>query len=319
MMRPAPMGDDAVWLIANPQAGGGRAARLASQVARDLTARGLACRLVQPSSAQRATDVAADATAHGAAAVIACGGDGTVHRVAQGLLRHALADVASEQAVPLGILPGGSGDDIAGSLGFAALSASDAARALETAITRGRHRQVDVGVAETADGTVRAFLGVLSTGFDSAVNERANRMGRLAGQRYTAAMLRELASFRAVDYVLQVDQNEVRGRAMLVAVGNGPRYGGGMHVCPGAQHDDGELDVTWLGAVSKPRFLRAFPSVYSGRHVRFPYVQTYRGRRLRIEANGQVVYADGERVGDLPVTVTCRPSALRVLDCAPAS
>ena len=102
---------------------------------------------------------------------------------------------------------------------------------------------------------------------------------------------------------------------MLVSVGNGSRYGGGMRICPDARSDDGLLDVTWLGAVSKPTFLRVFPSVFRGTHVEHPAVRTFRGRSMRIAAEGQIAYADGERIGPLPVEIEVRPSALRVLPC----
>lgn len=295
--------DDA-WLIVNPVAGGGRAARHAGATLRLLTAAGVGCRLVQPTSAEATTSAAREAVAAGARAVIACGGDGTVHAVLQGL---------DGSTVALGILAGGSGDDIATNLGFDGAEPLANARQLADALVAGTTRGVDLGHATAADGAQRSFVGVLSSGFDSAVNERANRMGRLGGQRYNVAMVRELASFRAVPFVLEADGRQVTGEAMLVAVGNGGTYGGGMRICPQARQDDGLLDITWLSGVSKARFLRAFPSVYSGTHVRFPFVSTYRARHVTISAPGQVAYADGERIGPLPVTVECRPSALRVL------
>jgi diacylglycerol kinase (ATP) len=154
---------------------------------------------------------------------------------------------------------------------------------------------------------------VLTTGFDSSVNERANRMSRLGGQRYNVAMVRELASFRPLAYTVTIDGQEITSPGTLVTIGNGPQYGGGMRICPGALLDDGLLDITWLGAVSRVTLLRVFPSVYSGTHVEHPAVRTFRGRSLRVEAPGQIAYADGERIGPLPVDVEVRPGALRVL------
>lgn len=293
-----------IWLIANPMAGGGRGTRNASAAAAAIQAAGLACRLVLPTSAEDSTRVARDAVAAGAAAVIACGGDGTVSAVLQGVVG---------STVPFGIVAGGSGDDIAAGLGFAIGDTSAVVAALLLELTTGATRTVDVGEATTADGTTKVFLGVLSTGFDSSVNERANRMTRMGGQRYNVAMLRELASFRPLPYEVVIDGRAIRGRGMLVSVGNGPRFGGGMLICPDAQSDDGLLDVTWLGAIATTAFLRVFPSVYRGTHVRHPAVTTYRGRDLHIDAPGQVAYADGERIGPLPVSITCRPRALRVL------
>lgn len=295
-----------VWLIANPLAGGGRGARHASVVARALRQAGVPCRLVQPSSAGDSTAAALGAIRSGARAVVACGGDGTIHAVLQAM-------VGSQ--VPMGMVAGGSGDDIAAGLGYPTHGAEVIAAGLVASLTSGQERLLDVGVARSDDGVERYFLGVLSTGFDSSVNERANAMRRLAGHRYNIAIARELASFRALDYEVVIDGVRERAPGMLVSVGNGSRYGGGMRVCPAALPDDGLLDVTWLGAVSKATFLRVFPSVFRGTHVDHPAVRTFRGRSLHIAAEGQVAYADGERIGPLPVEIEVRPGALRVLSC----
>jgi len=297
-----------VWLVANPEAGRGRGVRHASQAAAALAAAGVPCRLLLPAGPDQATEAARAAQEAGARAVVACGGDGTVHAVLQAMVG---------SPVPMGILAGGSGDDVAANLDFATGAASAVVSALVALVTAGHTRQVDVARATTADGTTRAFLGVMSTGFDSSVNERANRMPRLAGQRYNVAMLRELASFRPLDYEVSVDGVPVSGAGMLVSVGNGPRFGGGMRVCPDAVVDDGLLDVTWLGPIPTGSFLRLFPRVYKGTHVHHPSVSTYRARSLTIDAPGQVAYADGERVGPLPVTVEVEAAALRVLSRAP--
>jgi diacylglycerol kinase (ATP) len=295
----------AAWLVANPVAGGGRAARIASTAAKRLVDAGIDCRLVHPSSAVDTRATVRMAVEQQATAVVACGGDGTVHAVIQELVG---------LPTPLGILPGGSGDDIAGSLGFSSGPPAKVIDGLLHSLSTGRSHAVDVGDVCAADGERRVFLAVLSTGFDSSVNERANTMSRLGGQRYNAAMLRELASFRPLPYRLVVDGVVHEGEGMLVSVGNGPRFGGGMLVCPDARLDDGELDITWLGAISIPAFLAVFPRVYKGTHVDHPAVEVLRGRAMTIEAPGQVAYADGERIGPLPISVSVRPGALRVLE-----
>jgi diacylglycerol kinase (ATP) len=295
-----------VWLIANPRAGNGRGSRHASATTRALHDAGIVCRMMHPSSAQGTSDAAQEAVSRGARAVVACGGDGTVNAVLQGL-------VGTD--VPLGIVAGGSGDDIAATLGFPVSDSSAVADYIVRALDGGRTRVVDVGQVTSEGAPRRYYVGVLSTGFDSAVNERANRMPRLAGQRYNAAIVRELASFRPVTYDVTVDGEHHHDQGMLVAVGNGHRYGNGMLVCPAAEPDDGLLDLTWLGAVSTPTFLRVFPSVFRGEHVRHPAVTTYRGRSVTISASGQIAYADGERIGPLPISVEVVPGALRVLTC----
>lgn len=293
-----------VWLIANPVAGGGRGVRHAGVAARELRTAGFLCREVQPATAADTVRTAAEAVSSGAAAVVACGGDGTVNAVLQSI-------VGSD--IPLGIVAGGSGDDIAAGLGITTGGADAIAAGLIRALRTDAWRAIDVGEARTLDGTHRYFLGVLSTGFDSSVNERANAMSRLGGQRYNVAIVRELASFRPLAYDVTIDDLRITGPGMMVSVGNGPRYGGGMRVCPDAQSDDGLLDVTWLGQVSKVTFLRVFPSVFKGTHVAHPAVRTYRGTDLTIDARGQIAYADGERIGPLPVSVQVRPAAVRVL------
>ena len=295
---------DPAWLVVNPAAGGGRGARHAALAARRLTEADIACRLVHASSPADTRRTAAMAVAEGAAAVIACGGDGTVHEVLQ-------AVVGTD--VPLGVVAGGSGDDIAANLGFVTSGADAIADDLVSCLTAGTTRLVDVGEATTSDGAVRSFVGVLTTGFDSSVNERANRMQRLRGQRYNVAMVRELASFRPLAYVVTIDGERRSAPGMLVSVGNGSRYGGGMLICPDALPDDGLLDVTWLGSLSTASLLRLFPRVYRGTHVEHPAVTTFRGRSLTIDAPGQIAYADGERIGPLPVQVQIRPATLRVL------
>ena len=293
-----------MWVIANPSAGSGRGLHHAGLVTRALTAAGIGCRLVVPDTSAATHRAAEDAGTSGASAILVAGGDGTVHDVLPALV---------DRSVPLGVIAGGSGDDIAAALGFPIDDPAQVATFMVEAISQGHRRSVDLGTATCADGSEHHFVGVLSTGFDSAVNERANRMTRLGGQRYNVAIVRELASFRPVPYDVSIDGERIQREGMLVAVGNGHRYGGGMLVCPSAEHDDGLLDLTWLGAVSRPRFLRALPSVYSGTHVDLPYVTTHRGRVLTIDAPGQVAYADGERLGPLPITVGIRPGALQVL------
>jgi diacylglycerol kinase (ATP) len=241
---------------------------------------------------------AEQAMAEGVDAVVVCGGDGTVNLGVQ---------LVADTDTPLGIIPVGTGDDNARTLG---IPLKDVQQAVEV-IAAGHVRTVDLGHVTAADGTGRWFLGVMSSGFDSLVNERANRMSWPKGKaRYLVAVVAELSVFKALPYEVQVDGVNHDGTAMLVAVGNGVSYGGGMQVCPAAVPDDGLLSVTFLGEVSKPTFLKVFPRVFNGSHVTHPAVSEISGRHIRIDAPGQVAYADGERVGLLPVQVEVRPGTL---------
>ena len=158
------------------------------------------------------------------------------------------------------------------------------------------------------------FGCVMSAGFDSRVNDRANRMTWPRGRmRYNLAILAELRVFTPVPFVLHLDGERWETEAMLVAVGNARSYGAGMLICPDAKVDDGILDVTVLGPVSKPEFLKAFPMVYRGTHPSHPAVTCRQERSVSVAADGISIYADGEPFASPPVTADVVPGAVRVL------
>ena len=287
-----------VVLLVNPTAGGGRGGRVAERAQARLSERGLTVGVVQGRSAAEAGDLLRSAladTSSGLHGVVAVGGDGLVSLAVQGVAR---------SGVPLGIIPTGTGNDIARDLGLP-LRDPEAAADL---VAAGATREVDLGRAGE-----RWFAGVLGSGFDSMVNERANRMSWPLGRsRYNVAILAELRTFRPLAYTLTLDGEVWETEAMLVAVGNTSSYGGGMRVCPGARPDDGLLDVTLLGPLPTWEFLRVFPSVYRGTHVRHRAVTVRTARRVTLVAEGVTAYADGERVGELPVDIAVVPGALRV-------
>lgn len=288
-----------VVMLVNPTAGRGRGAQFAPVAIDRLRLRGVEVTEALGVSATEAVQSAAEAISRGTDALVACGGDGTVHAALQ---------LIAGTSTPLGIIPVGTGDDNARSLG---IPLGDAAAAADI-IVDGEIRTIDAGYVETADETQRWFLGVMSSGFDSLVNERANNMTFPKGQaRYAVATVAELSVFKPLPYNVVIDGLQHKGEAMLVAVGNGASYGGGMQVCPAAVLDDGLLEVTFLGKVSKATFLRVFPKVFSGSHVNHPAVLSMRGVNISLDAPGQIVYADGERVGPLPAQVQCRAGAVR--------
>jgi diacylglycerol kinase (ATP) len=282
-------------LLVNPTAGGGRGAKVLPAVRARLEAGGASVQVLAGRDAADSLRLAEQAVADDVDVLVALGGDGLVSLAAQAL---------AGTTTPLAVVPVGTGNDGARTLGLPL----DPLAAAEVALT-GLPRTVDL--ARAGD---RTFLTVLSSGFDSRVNERANAMRWPGGTaRYVRAMLAELPVFRPVPYELVLDGEQVALTAMLVAVGNGRSYGGGMLVCPDADLSDGLLDVTVLTALPTLRFLRLFPSVYSGAHVRRPEVRTYRARSVQLSAPGMTAFAGGEPVGALPVTVEALPGALTVL------
>jgi diacylglycerol kinase (ATP) len=158
------------------------------------------------------------------------------------------------------------------------------------------------------------YVTVLASGFDSLVNERANAMRWPRGQmRYNLATLAELRVFEPLPYTLELDGEVRQVEAMLVAVGNGPSFGGGLRITHGASLDDGLLDVVIIKTMSKPDLLRTYPKLFTGSHTRHRQYERHLVRTVTVAARGIVGYADGERIGALPLTVEVAPRALKVL------
>lgn len=229
-------------------------------------------------------------------AVVVCGGDGMVHLASQAL---------AGTNVPLGIIPAGTGNDAARCLG---IPRNDPIAAADRVIG-GRVRTIDLG---RCGG--RYFATVLAAGFDAVVNERANRMTWPRGQmRYNLATAAELRTFRPFSYELELDGETCQVDAMLVAVGNGPCFGGGLRITEGARLDDGLLDVVVIGALSRRALVRLYPRLFRGTHVTAPQFFRHRVRSVRIAGPEITTYADGERFQALPITIESAPDALGVL------
>jgi diacylglycerol kinase (ATP) len=294
---------DRIALLVNPTSGGGRGGWSGTEVAEQLVAAGVEVQDVSGADADEARTNAQKALADGVEALVVVGGDGVVHLG---------ANLVAGTSIPLGIVPAGTGNDIARALG---LSIDDVAVA-GSAVLAGSVRTIDAARQVSDDSSDGAgwFVGVLGAGFDAKVNERANGWRWPKGPRkYDLAIARELPVFKPLPYELELDGTTVTANAMLVAVGNGPSYGGGMLVCPDAELDDGLLDVMIVDKISKLEFLKVYPKVYTGAHKDHPAVSIHRAKRVRLSTPGIVAYADGERYAALPLTVEVVPGALKVL------
>jgi YegS/Rv2252/BmrU family lipid kinase len=308
-------------VVHNPTAGGGRAGRLAPQVVERLAGDGVEVDQHRTLSLEDARLAACQAAGE-VDAVVAIGGDGTVGACAAGL---ADAGVSGGSGGPpgwspggsgvraaLAVIPAGGGNDAARSLGLPA----DDPLAAAGMLTRLRRRPADLA---TVGG--RAYLNVAGAGFDSEVNRLANQRLRWARgrPRYVGAVLAELVLGRMASFELALDGQPERLSGWLVAVANGPSYGGGMLVAPRASLADGLLEVVVIGTIGKLEFLRTFPKVFSGRHVDHPAVAVHRAARVDLAADRPLaVYADGEPAGTLPATFEVRPAAVTVLAADPA-
>jgi diacylglycerol kinase (ATP) len=285
-----------IALLTNPTAGKGKADRVRDLALTRLREAGLVVRNLQGRDVDEAGDLARQCVADGVEALVVCGGDGMVHLAVQAV---------ATTTTMLGIIPAGTGNDVAR---YFDIPRKDTLAAADRVIA-GRTRTIDL-----ARSGSRYFVTVLAAGFDAVVNERANRMTWPKGQmRYNLATLAELRVFEPLPYTLQIDGRELTLDAMLVAVGNGPSFGGGLRITEGAVLDDGMLDVVIIKPMSKAGLIRTYPKLFKGTHVTHPQYEHHLARSVTVAAPGIVSYADGERFGPLPLTVECATGALTVL------
>lgn len=292
-----------VVVAINPNASFGRGREVGPAVVTTLRALGHeVTSLIEPDFAQL-LDATREAMRDKPDALVVVGGDGMVN----------LGVTALEGTkVPLGLVPSGTGNDVARGLSIP-IDDTEAAITHLTAALQRPPRVIDAGTIRFEGGRAR-FGCILSAGFDALVNERANRMTRPRGRsRYTLALLVELAKLRPIEYTLTLDGVVHTERAMLVAVANNLSFGGGMKVAPDASLDDGLFDVVLVRPLGRLAFLRIYPRVFAGTHVTDSRVVVHRAASVRVEAEGVVAYADGERIAPLPVDIEMDARSLRVL------
>jgi len=283
-------------VLTNPAAGKGRARAVRDAVVPLLRAGGATVRLVEGRDADEARELAQAAVADGVDGLVAVGGDGLVNIALQ---------VLATTTTALGVVPAGTGNDVARYLGLTPRDPAAAARQ----VLAWRTRPMDL-----ARSGGRYFATVMAAGFDAVVNERANAMTWPRGQmRYNLATLAELRTFRPLPYTLDLDGTGRRLDAMLVAIGNGPSFGGGLRITEGALLDDGYLDVVIIKPLGRLGLVRTYPKLFSGTHTSHPQYEHHRVQRVTVAAPGIVAYADGERFGPLPLTIECVPAAVQVL------
>jgi diacylglycerol kinase (ATP) len=293
---------DAPLVIVNPAAGGGRALRSVSWLRERLAARP-DVRLEITHRRGEAEELAAEAGPGGHDRVIVVGGDGTVQEVVNGLL-------SSGEPAAMGVVPLGSGNDLARSMGLPVELAS----AWKVAIGAGT-RRIDVAQARNGSGAERRFASAGGIGFDAQVAAAmAERRGWQAGRAgYLLTTLAELRRFENRHVRLTIDGATETADVLFIAIANGAYYGGGMRIAPEASVDDGRLDVCVVGDISRLTVLRQLPNLYRGTHVNHPAVTMRAGTVIEAEGDGDTrVHLDGEPFGGLPLRVTINRQALEV-------
>jgi YegS/Rv2252/BmrU family lipid kinase len=287
-------------LLVNPHSAGGKTLSLLPRVEQALDARRAVFRVQRTKGLEHGTEQALRAVEAGELPVV-MSGDG---------LLGAVGGAMAGSETPLGIVPGGRGNDLARVLGVP----TDPEGAV-AALFAGHSRRIDVGEANG-----KRFLGIVSVGFDSECNRRANEVKLIRSNLvYVYSLFRTLAGWKPARFTIRVDDERTRLSGYSVSVANNSTFGGGMRIAPGADLEDGLFDVIAIGEVGKLRFLANLPKVFKGTHVDGEDVQVFRASHLELSASRPFpVYADGEHLTDLPASLRVLPGALSVLTPAPA-
>ncbi|WP_171051822.1 diacylglycerol/lipid kinase family protein [Alteribacter natronophilus] len=272
-------------VIVNEKAGNGKAAGKWRRIEEELQKEGV------PYRATSAFPVNKDLFKRGdISGIVVIGGDGTCHEV---------INLPETDDIPLAIVPAGSGNDFARSIG----ADSSAAEVV------GRLKNRDIRMTDVLQVDGRRCMTVCGIGFDGTVASLTNKfrlkkyLGRLS---YVINVLRALGSYVPEDVTVTVDgEANTYSGVWLVAAANFPFYGGGMKICPEADAQDDQIDICLVHGMNKPRLLKLFPRVFSGSHIGAEGVITVRGRDIKVESTAPlVIHGDGEILGTTPVNVT---------------
>lgn len=289
---------DAYFVIFNPAASRGSAARSRPAIEAAFRVAGTRCVLVPTEGRDHARELAARAALEPWRAIVAVGGDGIVHETVNGLMQATGEGVTP----PLGVVPLGSGNDFVKMLGIPAHRPADAIRRMLTAPTR----QVDVGrvTRYTGEGGPPApwyFTNGLGVGFDAQVAQHASRVKRLRGVAiYAWGIVRALRELRNPRMEVVLDGSLIADRPLiLTTISNGPCHAGNFWLCPGARVDDGELDILIADARPTGQLLRLLPRVVKGKHLDAPGVHLLRGKHVTVRSEEPLaIHADGEVVAE---------------------
>lgn len=294
-----------ITFIVNPVSGNGQGKIVWKRIEQALNDQSIEYTVHFTAGPRHAMELAREAMEQpGLRAVIAVGGDGTVHEVAQPLVG---------SGIPLGYIPAGSGNDFGRALGIP----TDPIQALER-IMAFQTGNMDAAVID--DGW---FVSCAGVGFDGAVAKRANesrlkkwfnRLG-IGKVVYFLSAVRMLFTYKPTDMTLVIDgKRHEFFRVWMVAVTNIPYYGGGLKICPDALMDDGWLDLCLVQNIGRLRFFLSLPKVLSGSHVNIRGVLMLKAREISIESSTpNHVHTDGEVYRNTPVSIQVREAALRVL------
>jgi diacylglycerol kinase (ATP) len=297
-------------IIVNPAAGAKSTYRKWPEIRRLLQSRGLVFDFSFTDGKGHAVEIARQAASDGYRFLVAVGGDGTIHEVANGILE---TDNSSETV--LGVICTGTGSDLSRSVGMP----RDIVGACNS-LKAGNTRRIDAGkVTYERDGRIcsRYFVNSAGIGFDAAVVDATERLPKYGGGTlpYLLGLARSFLRYRNKTVAITIDGRKSREvKVLSVVVANGQYFGGGMRVAPEAKTDDGLFDVVTIGDFGKLEIVRVFPRVYKGSHLTYPKIGLERGKAVTISSGEPfLLHADGELLGNGPVRFELLPAALALV------
>lgn len=273
-----------ILFIINPVAGGGKAEALIPLVKETMDKYKKEYDIKLTTKPKEAIEIAEESV-ETYEITVAVGGDGTVNEVARGLINKGKGT--------LGIVPGGTGNDMAKSLGISI----DPVDALET-LCKGLKKDIDIGHVNSSN-----FLNIASVGFDAEVVINNVNLKKVikSGISYAISVFYTLLSFKRKKVRITIDNNIIEEKIILLAVGNGKYYGGGMKILPMAKLDDEYLDICIVSNVSKLKLLFLFPTIFKGNHIKYKkYVKMYKGKTIKVETKDKIyLNIDGEIASEI--------------------
>ncbi len=285
-------------IIVNPRAGRGNTRRSLTLLKKKLKKENIECSFILSRYPGHVEELAREAMKEGYQRIVACGGDGTVNGI--------INAIAGSDIV-LGVIPQGTGNDYAMNLGIGSKPDSWC-----NILKRGEIKDVDL----VKVNGVRYFGGVGGVGFDSEVVALADHYRKILPLtiRYSLAVLLRITTFKFKEIQLSWDGGDFRGEILLIAFGNTQSYGRGMEITPGAQVDDGLLDVCLIKKMGKLRLVSLFPTVYKGGHIKIPGVKLFRTKQVLLKSKIPLkLFGDGEFISQTPLSLQIVPRILKVM------
>lgn len=288
-------------LIVNPHAGNKHGLKAAHRVSGILNENGHEAHLLISEFPGNTIDIAESIDVDLFDGILAVGGDGTLFEVINGLLKN-----KKELKIPLGQIPVGTGNSFIKDLGVT--TEEDALKA----VLSGNVREIDLGEF-TYSGGSHFFVNLLGSGFVSNVAYRARKYKLFGALSYILGVLEELVVLKAVDIELNIDGTMIKRKAVFTEICNSRYTGGDMLMAPGAEIDDGLLDVVVLNRITRRKLLSLFPLLFKGEHVNDDALEVFRGREISLKSEKPLMLTpDGETFGDTPIEVKVHPGKIKM-------